>query len=372
MKKLAVLTALLASVLFASTAAGAETSFPDVPEGFWAEDEINYLADREVMTGYENGVFGVTDPIKRSQAARTLARIHDLDTENPEPVSFKDVSKANSAYPAIAAAVEAGYFDDGERFRPNEALTRAQMAAILNRSYDLNGEGDARFRDVSKNHWAFKDIGLIGENRITTGYSDFTYRPNPNVTRSQFAVFLARAEEESFRAGIMPRLQEFSYEQEGMEQSDIFKLMDEEGMPFTTYIPQYFEVENVSSGAADGVLAYASFTEDGEPTAEPVWRFIYPSYGKEEGVTLEDMIEEVHEYAGLDDVNLELAEEYTNPDFGEYEARFLNEEGTSYWITILEHDGTFMEWHRESPVELEEGIGPRETVVKDQWQWREE
>ncbi|MGY4691635.1 S-layer homology domain-containing protein [Salibacterium sp. K-3] len=559
---------IFAAAVFSIPSVGDAASFSDVSEGFWAEDEINYLADKHVMNGYENGAFGVNDEITRSQAARTLTRIHDLDTADPD-VSFNDVDETGSAYPAIAAAVEAGFFADAEAFHPNDSLTRAQMAAILTRAYDLEGEQSADYRDVPRDYWAYQEISMLGAHRLTTGYEDLTFHPSDNVTRAQFGVFLSRAEDESFRApyavlpqketenvyypevtglddeaaqsinqtfeqqaekaaehrqevmelseqepneeiadayefqetyrveqdsedylsvvfesyeftggahgmshdtaytfhpekgqelelqdlfaeetdyesifnekirsgapdsgetfemvvdfegvdpdtdqfyvneegpavyfqpyeigpyaagipsytvswdafdteqgneGDRPETRNFTVEIEGMEEEDTFKLMDEAGMPFTTYIPEHFETENTSSGAADGVLVSAAFTEDTEPTEEPVWKFINPSYGKEDGVTLDKMVQEVRDYAELEEVNLDVVNENDNPDFGEYEIRFENEEGQTYWITILEQDGTFMEWHREYPVELEEGIGPRAEILKDQWEWRE-
>ncbi|RSL31423.1 DUF3298 domain-containing protein [Salibacterium salarium] len=188
------------TALFAYDSADAETPFSDVSESFWAEEEVAYLNEEDVLTGYENGTFGVNDPMTRAQAARALARVHDLDTSEPESVSFEDVQKGDSAYPEIAAAVEAGYFSDGETFQPHETITRAQMAAILSRAYDLTGEETVDYKDVPEDHWAYDDIRLLGEHRLTTGYDDLTFRPAEDVTRSQFSVFLARAEEESFRA----------------------------------------------------------------------------------------------------------------------------------------------------------------------------
>ncbi|SFL78242.1 S-layer homology domain-containing protein [Salibacterium qingdaonense] len=566
MKKMLGAAALTTAAAFSISAAAQASSFSDVSEGFWAQEEISYLADENVMNGYQNGVFGVNDAITRSQAARTLVRIHGLDTADPEPVSFSDIEKSDSAYPSIAAAVEAGYFADAEAFHPHDLLTRAQMAAILTRSYNLQTAQPVDYKDVPEEYWAEGQISALAAHRLTTGYEDLTFRPSETVTRAQFGVFLARAEKESFRApyavlpqkeadglyypkvnglsadteevinqtfeeqaqqaserrrevaelseqepdedlaeayeyqqdyrvesntgdylsvvfesyeftggahgmshqaaftfdpqtgedvqlqhlfdadtnyafvfnerirsgapdngeafelivdfegvdpatdqfyvtekgpavyfqpyeigpyaaGIpsytvpwetfsangsdRPDIQSFSFQIEGMKDEDTFKLMDEAGMPFTTYVPRYFDVENISSGAADGVLVSAAFTEEAQPTDDPVWRFIYPSYGKGGEGTLESMIQNVHHYARQDDVNLQIVNENDHPDFGEYEIRFENEEGGTYRITILEHDGTFMEWHRVYPVEMEEGIGARAEVLKEQWQWRE-
>jgi hypothetical protein len=48
------------------------------------------------------------------------------------------------------------------------------------------------FDDVSIFHWAVKDIAWLKNNGITTGYSDNTFRPDNNVTRAEMAAFLHR------------------------------------------------------------------------------------------------------------------------------------------------------------------------------------
>ncbi|MCM3759219.1 S-layer homology domain-containing protein [Alkalihalobacillus oceani] len=189
----------LAALLFAAGPVQAEVSFSDVSNEFWGVEEIHFLAEQGVMLGYQDGAFGIGDDVTRAQAAVTLARMHGLDMEQPQPVSFTDVAETNYAYSGIAAAVEAGFFADGTEFRPNDTLTRAEMAIILARSSQLNSSQPVDFRDVSSGHWAYESISKLAEHRLTTGYHDLTFRPGEHVTRAEFAVFLTRATEESFR-----------------------------------------------------------------------------------------------------------------------------------------------------------------------------
>ena len=48
------------------------------------------------------------------------------------------------------------------------------------------------FNDVSWTHWAADDIAWLKNNGITTGYSDNTFRPDNNVTRAEMAAFMHR------------------------------------------------------------------------------------------------------------------------------------------------------------------------------------
>ncbi|MCM3716297.1 S-layer homology domain-containing protein [Alkalihalobacillus oceani] len=189
----------ISALLVVASPVQAEVAFSDVSNGFWGVEEIHFLAEQGVMLGYQDGAFGIGDDVTRAQAAVTLARLHGLDMEQPEPVSFTDVAETNYAYSGIAAAVGAGFFADGNEFRPNDTLTRAEMATILSRSSQLMSSQPVDFRDVASGHWAYESISELAENRLTTGYHDLTFRPGEPVTRAEFAVFLARAKEESFR-----------------------------------------------------------------------------------------------------------------------------------------------------------------------------
>ena len=77
-------------------------------------------------------------------------------------------------------------------------VTRAQMAAFLVRAVEGEPPANycatgSPFSDVSPSSFFCKYIKRLFELGITTGYSDGTYRPNNTVTRAQMAAFLARA-----------------------------------------------------------------------------------------------------------------------------------------------------------------------------------
>ncbi|RXZ84924.1 licheninase [Paenibacillaceae bacterium] len=110
--------------------------------------------------------------------------------------SFTDIDK-NWAKAGILAAVDKGIisgFPDGT-FRPNEAVTRAQFAIILSRALGMQGTGQsAAFKDEGKiGPWAAAAIAQVVEAGIVNGYPDGTFRPNAAITRAEMAVMLARA-----------------------------------------------------------------------------------------------------------------------------------------------------------------------------------
>ncbi|MDL4838895.1 S8 family serine peptidase [Aquibacillus rhizosphaerae] len=159
--------------------------------GHWAERNITYLYYQNVITGYSNGTFLPNDKITRAEATTIIIRELGLPLENS---NFVDVSNNYWASKYIGAAVNAkiinGY--DGNKFKPNDYLTRAEMAAILVRAYKLTGNSDISFPDVSGNYWAHDYIENLLANKITNGYSDGNFGPKDNIKRAEFATMIAR------------------------------------------------------------------------------------------------------------------------------------------------------------------------------------
>lgn len=179
----------------------ASQRFTDVDDTYWAKEEITYLAQQEIIQGYHDGNFGVNDHISRIQAATMIIRALDLDTNYRPILEFKDIVHDDDGYSIIATIADEGIMKGNENgeFKPNEKLTRAQMATILVKAFNLQGQSTYSFRDVSDKHWASSAIKSLYQNNITTGYSDNTFKPNNHITRTQFAVFMARVLNPEFR-----------------------------------------------------------------------------------------------------------------------------------------------------------------------------
>lgn len=97
----------------------------------------------------------------------------------------------------VEQVVEAGLmtrFSDG-KFREEEAISRAELAAILVKTFRLDQRHVSPMlvvpiADVSPSHWAYKDIQLVLRNRIMTGYREGRFYPEQRVTRAEaFAIF---------------------------------------------------------------------------------------------------------------------------------------------------------------------------------------
>ncbi|WP_456273195.1 S8 family serine peptidase [Bacillus sp. AK031] len=179
----------------------APKSFNDLYSTFWAKDAIEALNVRGIINGYDSGEFGVADEISRIQAAQMIVRALDLDTSNRPNPNLKDVKPGDYGYDVIATVADEGIMtgNDEGKFNVWGTLTRAQMAKILVEAYDLEGSAKSSFKDVPAGYWAAGYIDTLAANGITTGYDDNTFKPQDKITRSQFAMFLARILDDRFK-----------------------------------------------------------------------------------------------------------------------------------------------------------------------------
>lgn len=195
MKKTRILTILLTLVLMLAVPFSASAaSFSDVKGDFWASYEINRLVGKGVIKGYEaDNTFRPQNNVTRAQAAIMLARLLDLDTSQDSKVEYSDVSKDHYAYKEIAAITNADIMKGSAgKFNPEQNLTRAQMAIVLTNAFELQGNSAVTFKDVPKDHYAYAAIDALYANNITTGTEQNTFNPNQSTTRAHFAVFLSR------------------------------------------------------------------------------------------------------------------------------------------------------------------------------------
>ncbi|WP_088007127.1 S-layer homology domain-containing protein [Indiicoccus explosivorum] len=188
-------------LLTAATGTSAAPVFSDVGASHRAAKEIGYLTEQGVVYGYKDGRFGVNDPIMRIQAAMMIARALPLPAAAGGEWTFNDMPADHPYYAVASQMAEAGIMFGGKDgdFQPNAPMTRAQMAAVLVRAFGLKDMADYDFLDVPPVHWASADIRTLLGNGITTGYPDNTFRPGQPITRSQFAMFMARTLDDSFK-----------------------------------------------------------------------------------------------------------------------------------------------------------------------------
>ena len=81
----------------------------------------------------------------------------------------------------------------GGAFRPNEAITRAELAAMLAQFSDAKPVKGVKFSDVSAGHWAYEAIAIAAKMGWIEGYPDGTFRPDATITRAEMMTLVNRA-----------------------------------------------------------------------------------------------------------------------------------------------------------------------------------
>jgi hypothetical protein len=160
--------------------------FTDVKNS-WALEDINWLADRGIVSGNPDGEFLPENTITRAEIAAILARAFDLSSD--QAVSFKDVSNhwANAYISAAAAKGILSGVGNGN-FAPDAIVTREQLAVMLVRAGMLSAveKEPMEFTDESQlSFWASEAVKIASSNGIISGYPDGTFRPSQDVTRAE-------------------------------------------------------------------------------------------------------------------------------------------------------------------------------------------
>jgi hypothetical protein len=191
---------LLALTGFSSGALAEETTFKDVKEYTSFYEEIMFLHGEEIIFGYEDDTFRPTEGVTRAAASAMIGRALGLDGTKRDS-SFEDVPEQSFASGYIASAVEEGIitgFTDGT-FRPNQLVTRGEMAIFISRAFDLTTDTEAVFQDTAPSMASFEAIQNVYGNGIAKGFSDYHFYPYKTITRGAFSAFLARGVEDSFK-----------------------------------------------------------------------------------------------------------------------------------------------------------------------------
>ena len=175
--------------------------FKDIPEDSPIIAEITYLIEKGILTSDPTTDFGGDTSITRIQAVEILINALAINLENRPTPDFVDVNPTDEYFPLIAAIVDEQIMSGNAagEFKPNDPLTRGQMAIILTNAFKLTGTTTLSFQDVDSSHWANESIQALIANKITTGYPDNTFKPDSLTTKSNYVVFLARILNPVFR-----------------------------------------------------------------------------------------------------------------------------------------------------------------------------
>ena len=175
-------------------------SFSDVPADAFAKDAIENLVAKGVIEGYDDGTYRPAQSVTRAETARMLVKLLGLPVDTREEGVHLSDTDGHWAEEEIRSLVHAGIaegYSDGS-FRPEEAVTRSEMAAMLKRAFALDATaGGQPFSDVEEEDWFHEAVSALYEIGITEGRADVTFAPDDPVKRDEMALFLNRADQKA-------------------------------------------------------------------------------------------------------------------------------------------------------------------------------
>ncbi|MBG9691270.1 hypothetical protein ABD91_10290 [Lysinibacillus sphaericus] len=188
-----------------------KTTFKDVAKSHWAYESIKQVAEKGLVTGYEDGTYKPSAQVTRAEFATFLSRVFDGNDRTPS--KFSDVGASHWANDAIQEGLAVGFIKASDfsnnKFEPNKAMTRGEMSRWLaNGLAHANADYGKAIEEMANSSLTIipipefygggvnkKDLPYIGValgTGLLSGYEDFTFKPNGNTTRAEVATILIR------------------------------------------------------------------------------------------------------------------------------------------------------------------------------------
>ena len=170
--------------------------FLDIAPNAWYKDAVQYAYDSGLMTGVSDTEFAPEATTTRAETCSILARLEGVTTA--QAAGFADVDDewyATAVNWAANVGVVNGYEDN--TFRPNTAITREQLAAILMnyaqyKGQDVSARADLNGYTDQPSTWAQEAISWSVAEGLLTGVTADTLQPQGAATRAQVAAILQR------------------------------------------------------------------------------------------------------------------------------------------------------------------------------------
>ena len=210
MKKL---FALLLSAIFILTAipaltpvSAAGTDYADVAKSRWSYEDVKYASDNGLMNGVGDGKFDPSGKITRGMVVTVLYR-YEHSPATDYSVQFNDIKPGKWYTEPVIWAWKNGVVNgvSGDRFAPNDNVTREQLAAIMyryaeHRHVKTTDKADIKgYTDYKKIHdYALDAMSWANAVGLVTGVTEKTLNPRGTATREQFAAIIHRFIEADF------------------------------------------------------------------------------------------------------------------------------------------------------------------------------
>lgn len=171
----------------------------------WAKNYINYTVEQGYFYGTSDTTFAPEDSMTRGMFVCVIARHAGVDLSKYNLNPFYDIAKeeyyTKSALWAYENDIVKGITPT--TFKPNDPITREQVAVILSRYLKLDEELSVNGADVFKDWdkvsaWAQDGVAAAYQHNIFVGDNYGNFRPQDPITRAEMAVLMARLDGKLF------------------------------------------------------------------------------------------------------------------------------------------------------------------------------
>lgn len=182
---------------------------PAVKPSVVLSDRLDKTQHLAYIVGVGDNLFNPMGEVTRAEAVTMFFRLMDEKMRTQfwsEEGTFADVDSTAWYNVAVATMEKAGIIKDtatGGNFRPDEPITRAELAVMAAQLATVTGEiPHTDFKDVSRDHWAAREISVVAYAGWIGGYEG-NYRPEDNLTRAECVTIINRMLERGAEAAFM-------------------------------------------------------------------------------------------------------------------------------------------------------------------------
>lgn len=177
-------------------------AFSDVPEGYWAEEKIDFLSGKGYLKGYSDGTFRPGEKLTRAELAAVLTAISGQGPGAPDRPSFSDTGRDQWFFASVESAKTFFAADPSlgmGLFRPWDPVTRQEAVAAVVRAKNLRAgpstpDIKAQYKDWTGISPEYREtVTLALGNGVAGGYPDSTFRPGAPLSRAEAASIVYNA-----------------------------------------------------------------------------------------------------------------------------------------------------------------------------------
>lgn len=168
-------------------------NFKDI-ENHWAKEYINELYVKGTVKGIDSERFAPDRAISRAEFVTLIMRARGI-SEAQYHDDFSDVASDFWGAGYIAAALESGFIESAQQFRPNDAIKREEAAKLVSlMTQDLPREsGEISFADSEKiSDWSADYIKDCAQKGLIKGDNGGNVNPQSKMTRAEAVTVIWR------------------------------------------------------------------------------------------------------------------------------------------------------------------------------------